>query len=109
MKNRSVGMVIVLTLLTLFIYGIIWYWQNAQSMKKQGMDVPHPILIIIPIANLYFMYKFYAGIEKVSNGEKSGIMMFVLALVLGIIGQMVAIAMSQSAINDAVAKGGVTA
>jgi Domain of unknown function (DUF4234) len=102
MIQRSVATVVILTIVTFGIYGIIWYWTNATEMKNKGYDVMHPIMIFIPIANIIFMWKFCGGVEKATNGKFSQVISLILILVLGIIGM----ALIQNAYNEVAEAGG---
>jgi len=35
-KNRSVALVIILTIVTCGIYGLVWYWQSMNELYKAG-------------------------------------------------------------------------
>lgn len=82
MTKRSPGMVLVLTIVTLGIYGIVWMVKTKNEMVSAGADIPTAWLIIIPIANLYWMWKFSAGVEHVTGGKMSGVMAFIGLLLL---------------------------
>lgn len=89
MKNRSPLAVVLLTLVTFGIYGIYWQVSTKIEMVEKGADIPTAWLIIIPVANLYWAYKYCMGVEKVSNGKMSGVMALVLMLVLGVVGMAI--------------------
>lgn len=89
MRNRSPIAVVLLTLVTFGIYGIYWEVSTKIVMTKLGAEIPTSWLIIIPIANLWWAYKYCMGVEKVTNGKMSGVMALVLMLVLGVIGMAI--------------------
>jgi len=97
MQKRSVVMVVILTLITFGIYGLVWYVKTKGEMVQQGADIPSAILIIIPIANIYWMWKWAGGVEHVTRGKTSQVIAFILVFVLGIIGM----AIIQSSFNEA--------
>lgn len=97
MKHRSPIGVLLLSIVTLGIYGIVWIVLTAREMRTKGAQIPNAILIIIPIINLYWLWKYCEGIEKVSDGKYSAVLMFVLFWFIGFIGIIVA----QSAFNEA--------
>jgi len=86
MTKRSPIAVILLTLFTFGIYGIYWEVVTKGEMVRKGADIPTAWLIIIPIANLWWAYKYCMGVEKVTNGKMSGVLALVLMLVLSIVG-----------------------
>ena len=77
LQERNPIMVLVLSLCTLGIYGLIWYINTANDLREAGADIPSTILIIIPIANIFWLWKFCEGVEQVTGGQ-SGIMLFLL-------------------------------
>lgn len=85
--QRNPVVVLVLTLVTCGLYGLYWFWVTRDEINSLGGDVPHPILIIIPIANLYFLWKYSECLAKnVIQKEDSKIMYFLLFIVIGIVG-----------------------
>ncbi|MEK7602751.1 MAG: DUF4234 domain-containing protein [Patescibacteria group bacterium] len=101
MKKRSVVGVFLLTLITFGIYGIVWNVKTKGEMVKLGADIPTSWLIIVPIANIYWLWKYCVGVEKVTNGKTSGALAFILLWLLGVIGMMVI----QSEFNNLAAGG----
>lgn len=89
MKQRNIVTFLLLSIVTLGIYALVWVWQTANEMKEKGADIPSPILIIVPIANIYFLWKYSGGVEKVTNGKLSQVISFLLFLALGLIGMLV--------------------
>jgi uncharacterized membrane protein YhaH (DUF805 family) len=89
MKNRSPVAVVLLTLVTFGIYGIYWEVSTKMEMVKRGADIPTAWLIIVPIANLWWIYKYCLGVEKVTEEKMSGVLALVLMLVLSVIGMAI--------------------
>lgn len=100
MKRRSVVGVAVLTILTCGIYGLYWIVKTKSEMNAQGANVPTAWLILIPIVNIWWTWKFSEGVNHVTKGGMSAGVTFLLLWLLGIIGQ----AIVQSALNK-VARG----
>jgi hypothetical protein len=86
MKNRNIGTMILLTIVTFGIYFLVWSVMTAREMRRQGADIPNSILIIIPFANIWWTWKYSEGVEKVTAGKVSTILSFVLLYVAGFIG-----------------------
>lgn len=82
MTNRSVVQVILLSIVTLGIYGLIWIVQTKREMVKLGAEIPTSWLLIVPIANLIYLYKYFMGVEFVTKGEKQGMMLFLVWLLV---------------------------
>jgi uncharacterized membrane protein YjgN (DUF898 family) len=96
MTKRNPVVVLLLTLITFGIYGIYWEVVTKGEMVKKGADIPTALLIIVPVANLWWAYKYCMGVEKVTNGKMSGVLALVLMLVLGLVGM----AIIQDAFNN---------
>jgi len=81
MTKRNPIVAWLLAMITCGIFGIIWYFKSTDEMKARGADIPHPILILVPIVNFWFLWKFSEGVQKVSNGATSAGLVFILSLV----------------------------
>jgi len=89
MQKRSVAAVIILTIITLGIYGIVWFVKTKNEMNQQGADIPTAWLIIVPIASIYWMWKWAGGVEHVTRGKFSQAVAFILVFLLGLIGMAI--------------------
>jgi hypothetical protein len=89
MTKRSVVAVILLTIVTFGIYAIVWMVKTKGEMVQAGADIPTSWLIIVPIASIYWMWKFAGGVEHVTRGKQSQVMAFILLFVLGVIGMAI--------------------
>ena len=58
-------------------------------MNENGAKIPTAWLIIVPIVNFWWMWKYGEGVEVVTNGKMSGVLAFILMLLLGFIGQAI--------------------
>jgi hypothetical protein len=95
MKTRSVVLVVVLSIITFGIYAIVWHVKSKDEMNACGASIPTAWLLIIPIANIWWLWKFGEGVEAVTNKQMTGVVAFILLFVLGLIGM----AIVQSALN----------
>jgi hypothetical protein len=89
MTKRSVVAVIILTFITFGIYGIYWFVKTKNEMVARGADVPTGWLLIIPIANIYWYWKWSQGVEHVTRGRSSAAVNFLLVFLLGFIGMAI--------------------
>lgn len=101
MNKRSVAMVIILSIITFGIYALVWSVKTKGEMVRAGADIPTAWLIIVPIANIYWQWKWAGGVEHVTRGKMSQVIAFILVFVLGVIGM----AIIQSALNRAIDEG----
>ncbi|MEO8843336.1 MAG: DUF4234 domain-containing protein [Kofleriaceae bacterium] len=98
MTRRSIAAVIILTCITFGIYGLVWFVKTKNEMVNQGADIPTAWLMIVPIASIYWMWKWSGGVEKVTDGKQGQAINFLLVFLTGIIGM----AIIQSYLNSAV-------
>ena len=95
MKNRNILVMILLSFVTLGIYPLYWMVSTKNEMNRNGANIPTAWLLIVPIANIYWIWKFSEGVEVVTKGALSGPVAFLLLFVLGLIG----VAILQSKFN----------
>lgn len=86
MKKRSPIAVFLLPFVTFGIYYIYWLVKTKGEMNQQGAAIPTAWLIIIPFVNIWWMWKYSEGVEKVTGGKISTILAFLLILLLETIG-----------------------
>jgi accessory gene regulator protein AgrB len=86
MTKRSVIGVLILTFITFGIYHIWWYVKTKDEMVELGAAIPTGWLIIVPFANIYWMWKWCVGVEHVSRGKMSAPVALLLMLLLNFIG-----------------------
>lgn len=89
MKNRSPAAVLILSLVTFGIYAVYWEVKTKGELTGQGADIPTSWLIIVPIANLYWTYKYAVGVEQVSKGKVSAVLTLILLLLLSVVGMAI--------------------
>ena len=85
-KRRNVIMVPILFIITLGIYGLYWFYQTADEMirhNKQENENPFVwlILALIPIVNLFAIWKHTQAVDLMSEKKVSGVVMFLLWLI----------------------------
>ena len=98
MQKRSVAGVIILTFITFGIYGLIWHVKAKNEMVAEGADIPTAWLLIIPLANIYWYWKWCGGVEYYTRGRLSQAVSFLLSILLGVIGS----AIVQDSFNKAI-------
>ena len=86
MTHRNPITVLLLTLVTLGIYGIVWVARNRGEMVALGAQIPTTWLIIIPIVNIYYYWKWSKGVEHVTGGNASGVVTFILMILVTLVG-----------------------
>ncbi|MCA9344791.1 DUF4234 domain-containing protein [Candidatus Saccharibacteria bacterium] len=86
MKNRNPIAVALLPLITFGIYSLYWQVKTKGEMNSLGADIPTAWLIVIPLVNIWWLWKYSEGVEKVTANKMSGILAFVLLFLIGSIG-----------------------
>jgi hypothetical protein len=89
MKHRNPLAVFLLPFVTFGIYGIYWMVKTKGEMNSQGATIPTAWLIIVPIVNIYWLWKYSEGVDHVTAGKMSGILAFILLWLLGSIGSAI--------------------
>lgn len=89
MKNRNPILVIFFSIITLGIYGLVWYILTKDEMKAKGAAIPTAWLIIIPFVSYYWVWKFSEGVEMVTAKGMTTAVAFLLLFFLGVIGMAI--------------------
>ncbi len=89
MKQRSPIAVFLLPFITFGIYSLVWMVKTKGEMNTKGAEIPTAWLIIVPLVNIWWMWKYSEGVEKVTNAKMSGVLAFILLFLLGMIGQAI--------------------
>lgn len=89
MEKRSPWAVFFLPIITFGIYGLVWYVKTKEEMIGKGAEIPTAWLLIVPIANFIWVWKYSKGVTKVTNGGIGTGAAFCLLLFLGIIGMAI--------------------
>jgi hypothetical protein len=86
MKHRSPAAVFLLSLITFGIYAFVWHVKTKNELNRLGAHIPTAWLLIVPLANLYWIWKYCEGVEQVSQGQISAVLALILLLLLSIVG-----------------------
>jgi hypothetical protein len=86
MKRRNLVAVLFLPFITFGIYGIVWFVTTKDEMNSLGAQIPTAWLLIVPIANFYWLWVYGTGVALVTNGSYSALVTFLLNFFLGPIG-----------------------
>lgn len=90
MKNRSPIAVALLPFVTFGIYSIYWAVKTKGEMNNLGAPkIPTAWLIIIPLVNYWWYWKYSEGVKHVTGGKMDTVIAFLLLIVLGSIGEAI--------------------
>ena len=84
MKKRNLGIVLLSSVVTFGIYGIVWHVKTKGELVKRGGDIPTCWLIIVPFAGWYWLFKYYKAAEIVTK-QINGTFVFALSFVASMI------------------------
>jgi len=89
MTQRSPGTVLLLSIITLGIYQLYWTIATKDEMNGSGASVPSAWLLLVPIVNVYWFWKWCEGVQAVTKSDASTVGTFFLMALLGPIGAMI--------------------
>jgi len=85
-KKRNIVVMYLLIFVTLGIYNIYWYISTKNEMNNEfKTDIPTGWLLIIPIANIYWIYKYAEGFSTKVKDDDNTVLWFLLFWLIGIV------------------------
>jgi len=84
-NKRSLVKIYIFGIITLGIYFIYWLIKTKDEMNNLGAEIPTAWLLIIPIANIYWLYKYAEGFSKTVCKDNNHILWFILFWLVPII------------------------
>lgn len=84
-KKRNIVLVYLFTMITFGLYGLVWSVKTKDEFNSLGANVPTAWLLVIPIANIYWLYKYCEGFSQYVKKDNNTILWFVLSAFVGII------------------------
>ncbi len=97
MRKHNIALWLILSIVTFGICSLVWMVRTKNDMNTRGAGIPTAILLIVPLVNIWWMWKWSVGVEVSTGKEMSGPVAFILIVMLGIIGQ----AIVQTSLNKA--------
>jgi hypothetical protein len=86
MKYRSIAAPLLLPIVTFGIYSLVWSVKTKNEMNKYGTAIPTAWLLLVPIANIVWLWKYSVGVEVFTRRGLGRHAAFWLILLLGTIG-----------------------
>ncbi len=84
-KHRNIFLVYLFSIITLGIYSIYWLVSTKNEINKMGADIPTGWLIIIPIANIFWAYKYCEGFAEKVKKDNHTLLWFIVYILVGIV------------------------
>lgn len=89
MRYRSIAAPLLLPLITFGIYSLVWSVKTKNEMNGNGITIPTAWLLIVPIANIVWLWKYSVGVEAFTGRGLGRHAAFWLMLLLGSIGSAI--------------------
>ena len=89
MTKRGPVAVFFLSIFTFGIYIIVWRVKTKGEMNRLGSNIPTAWLLIIPFVNIWWLWEYAGGVERVTGKAMSQVVAFILLLLLSAIGDAV--------------------
>ena len=84
-KKRNIVLVYLFLIITFGFYGLYWLVSTKNEMNGLGAKIPTAWLLIIPIANIYWIYKYYEGFSVNVKKDNHAVLWFIVHIILPII------------------------
>ena len=88
-EKRNLVVVFILTVFTFGIYSLYWFYKTKEEINSLGADIPTFWLAIIPVANLYWTYKYCEGFSKYVEKDSNAVLWFILYLLIPIVAMLI--------------------
>ncbi len=90
LTERNLWKMICLMVVTFGIYMIYWLVVTKCELNKSGAEIPSAWLLIIPLVQIYFLYKFAEGYcAVVFNSQSQTIAHFLVITLILPIGELI--------------------
>ncbi len=84
-KKRNLVAVYILGIITFGIYFLYWLISTKNDINSLGGKIPTGWLLIIPIANIYWAYKYCEGFSENVKKDNNTLLWFIVYILVGII------------------------
>ena len=84
-KHRNIILVYLFSVITFGIYTIYWLVSTKDEMNSLGAQIPTGWLLIVPIGNIYWIYKYCEAFAQNVKKDNNTLLWFILYILIGII------------------------
>ena len=84
-QKRDILVVYLLSIITFGIYSIYWEVKTKDEINSLGADIPTAWLLIVPIANIYWLYKYADAYANKVKKDNNGVLWFIVFWFVSII------------------------
>jgi len=79
-KKRNPALVVIFSVITLGIYFVYWAVQTKEEIKSLGAKIPTMWFLIVPIGNIYLLYRYCEGFSEYVKKDRMGPVWFLIAV-----------------------------
>ena len=81
--QRNIVLLYILGIVTFGIYFLYWIYKTKHEINDLGAHIPTSLLIFIPIANIYWLYRYSEGFSaQVKRDDNAPLWFIVFFLIL---------------------------
>lgn len=81
-KSINWTRLLILSVVTFGVYLVYWFVLLKRMLVEKGeVDLPTSWLIIVPLANLFLVWKVLQSIEKLSKGKLSSLTLMLISVI----------------------------
>lgn len=88
-EKRDLVSMFFLTLITFGFYKVYWLVKVKEELNKAGAEVPTAWLLIVPLANIYFVWRFAEAFANKVTKDNNAVAFFALLIFLPFISMLI--------------------
>jgi ribosomal protein S27AE len=81
--RRNIVLVYILGIVTFGIYFLYWMYKTKHEINDIGANIPTSILLFIPIANIYWLYRYSEGFSMYVKKDDNSLLWFIVFFLIG--------------------------
>jgi hypothetical protein len=86
--KRNVALVYVFSMITFGVYWLYWLVSTKRDMNAIGGEIPTSFLLLVPVANLWWVYKYAEAYATHVKKDSNSIVYFALFAFVGFLTPM---------------------
>ena len=90
-KKRDPVFVVVVSFITMYLYGLYWFYQTRAELNELVKGTTSPLLwtigLFIPLVNIYVLWKYCEDVETACGKARDKVILFLACIVFLPVGQ----------------------
>lgn len=82
-KPKNIFLVYFFSIITFGIYGMVWTVKSKRDMNSLGAEITTSWLLIVPMANIFWLYKYFEGFANHIVKDEGTVKWFAIHIVTG--------------------------